>query len=164
MLSANYMHPQQRAIQAYEQATSWLKVRQWVNQLRHEDIAPADYEEDRHGTVILHQYDAGIRPVLLTQIIGSVGRNHDFDRQFRPLDDNTRHRWLSIASAIYAGKEMPPIDVYQLDGQYYVIDGNHRVSVMRAIGQDYIEAHVIVQATQYERDQAPSQNQRTRER
>ena len=37
---------------------------------------------------------------------------------------------------------MPPIDVYQVDDSYYVIDGHHRVSVAIATGHTTIEAHV----------------------
>jgi hypothetical protein len=40
------------------------------------------------------------------------------------------------------GPEIPPIDVYELEGSYYVIDGHHRVSVARSLGRPTINARV----------------------
>ena len=37
---------------------------------------------------------------------------------------------------------VPPIDVYQIGDSYFVMDGNHRVSVARQMGATYIEAYV----------------------
>src|SRR5438045_9127127 len=36
----------------------------------------------------------------------------------------------------------PPIDVYKVGDVYFVIDGNHRVSVARQLGAKTIEAYV----------------------
>ena len=41
------------------------------------------------------------------------------------------------------GGELPPIDVYKLGDNYYVIDGHHRVSVARQLGWDTIQARVV---------------------
>jgi nucleotide-binding universal stress UspA family protein len=38
---------------------------------------------------------------------------------------------------------MPPIEVYRVGEVYFVIDGNHRVSIARQEGLETIEAHVI---------------------
>ncbi len=38
---------------------------------------------------------------------------------------------------------LPPIEVYQVGEVYFVIDGNHRVSIARQEGFETIEAHVI---------------------
>ncbi len=37
---------------------------------------------------------------------------------------------------------LPPIDVYKIGDAYFVQDGNHRVSVARQFGANYIQAHV----------------------
>jgi ParB-like chromosome segregation protein Spo0J len=37
---------------------------------------------------------------------------------------------------------LPPVDLVELDGTYYVRDGHHRISVARSLGQDYIEAEI----------------------
>ncbi|MGE5139336.1 MAG: universal stress protein, partial [Rudaea sp.] len=41
------------------------------------------------------------------------------------------------------GTGLPPIDVYQVGDVYFVLDGNHRVSVARQQGITFIEANVI---------------------
>jgi uncharacterized ParB-like nuclease family protein len=38
--------------------------------------------------------------------------------------------------------DLPPIDVYQLEDKYYVIDGHHRVSVARVLGRKRINARI----------------------
>jgi hypothetical protein len=88
--------------------------------------------------------DAGIRTVPIKQIRGSEGRSHDFDRDFNPLQDHTRMRWLGIAAARQAGKSLPPVSLIQVGDVYFVRDGHHRISVARAIGQCDIEAEVTV--------------------
>ena len=88
--------------------------------------------------------DAGVRTVPIKHIRGSEGRSHDFDRDFSPLQDHTRMRWLGIAAARQAGKSLPPVSLVQVGDVYFVRDGHHRISVARAIGQCDIEAEVTV--------------------
>jgi hypothetical protein len=38
--------------------------------------------------------------------------------------------------------EMPPIEVYEVGGVYFVVDGHHRVAVARETGAEYIDAQV----------------------
>jgi hypothetical protein len=38
--------------------------------------------------------------------------------------------------------DLPPIVLYKLGGRYFVLDGNHRVSVARYQGVQWIEAEV----------------------
>ena len=42
-----------------------------------------------------------------------------------------------------AGTGLPPIEVYKVGEVYFVLDGNHRVSIAREEGFEFIEAHVI---------------------
>ena len=44
--------------------------------------------------------------------------------------------------AFHQGKDLPPVSLYRLDDAYFVEDGNHRVSVARYHGADWIEAYV----------------------
>jgi ParB-like chromosome segregation protein Spo0J len=41
------------------------------------------------------------------------------------------------------GEPLPPIEVYAWQGEYYVLDGHHRVAAAHAVGSDLINAHVI---------------------
>jgi hypothetical protein len=108
--------------------------------------AAAEVEVDR-GNLL-----GRICTVPTRQIQGSEGRSVDFDAEFRPLQARTQGRWLSIATACLQGIAMPPVELIQVHDIYYVRDGHHRVSVARAMGQEYIEAQVVV----WEDDELPS--------
>jgi hypothetical protein len=88
--------------------------------------------------------DVGRRTVPIAQIKGSEGRAGDFDRDFNPLQDYTRERWLGIAGARERGQALPPVSLVQVGDIYFVKDGHHRISVARALGQKAIEAKVVV--------------------
>jgi hypothetical protein len=77
----------------------------------------------------------------LQQVRGSVGRFDDFSSAFLPRKDYMRERWEGVDVAMREGKT-PPIEVYQVGEAYFVVDGNHRVSVARQRGHDTIEAYV----------------------
>ncbi len=90
--------------------------------------------------------DAGLQTISIREIRGSENRSSDFDAQFHPLESRTRGRWVSIAAARLIGATLPPIELIQLGDTYYVRDGHHRLSVARALGEEYIEAHVLTWA------------------
>jgi hypothetical protein len=83
-----------------------------------------------------------LQVVLLDQIVGSEGRYQEFDRAFFPRQSRTRNRWISLASASYEQSPLPPVELYQVGAAYFVRDGNHRISVARARGQEFIDAYV----------------------
>ncbi len=88
----------------------------------------------------------GIQDIELDRIRGSVGRYQDFTREFLPRNDSMRQRWQRVDTiAIIQG--MDPIEVYQVGEMYFVLDGNHRVSVARQSGMKTIQAHVWEYAT-----------------
>lgn len=89
------------------------------------------------------QSDVGTRTVPISGIVGSINRVHDFDRDFMPAQGHTRERWVSVDRAYHRGIPLPPVELYQIDDEYFVVDGHHRVSVARSHGQLYIEAHVV---------------------
>ena len=68
----------------------------------------------------------GIRTVPIDRIVGSVGRYHDFDSKFRLKQHLPRERLDRIRQAMGAGKPLPPVELYQIKDEYYVLDGNHR--------------------------------------
>jgi len=100
--------------------------------------------EAEAASVVCERNYVGVRSVPIDQIRGSEGRSADFDRDFCPLQDRTRGRWLGIARARQAGKSLPPVLLVQVGEVYYVRDGHHRISVARALGQRTIEAKVTV--------------------
>jgi hypothetical protein len=83
----------------------------------------------------------GIQDIEIDRIRGSVGRYQDFTREFLPRNDSMRQRWQRVDTiAIMRG--LPPIEVYQVGEMYFVLDGNHRVSVAHQSGMKTIQAHV----------------------
>jgi hypothetical protein len=84
----------------------------------------------------------GIRTIPIDHIRGSESRCKDFDRDFNPLQGHTADRWRNIARARRQGKALPPVDLVKLGEVYFVLDGHHRISVARALGQLDIEAKV----------------------
>lgn len=88
------------------------------------------------------QHDGGLQIVPIKQIRGSEGRSDEFGPDFRPRGSQTRSRWISVARARRAGHSLPPVELVKVADSYYVRDGNHRISVAAALGQDTVEAHV----------------------
>ena len=86
----------------------------------------------------------GLQMVPIDRIRGSEGRSNEFDRDFCPLWDYTRERWLNIAVLRQQGKALPPVELVQIEEVYFCIDGHHRISVARALGEREIEAQVTV--------------------
>lgn len=84
----------------------------------------------------------GVRSVPLDLIIGSVDRYCDFDRAFMPTQWHTADRWRRVDRAWYEDVSLPPVLLYQVGEVYFVVDGNHRVSVAREQGQQFIDAEV----------------------
>jgi len=83
----------------------------------------------------------GIEQIPVKRIVGSVNRWRDFDNRFR-TGDADQMKLNSIMKAFNDGIILPPISVYKIRDDYYVIDGNHRVTVAKRIGQIDIDAEV----------------------
>lgn len=84
----------------------------------------------------------GLKDIPLDAIVGSVGRYQDFTRTFLPRRDEDIHRWTRVQMAMNSMTGVPPIEVYQIGDAYFVLDGNHRVSVARQMGATHIQAYV----------------------
>jgi hypothetical protein len=88
--------------------------------------------------------DGGEQFIPVASIVGSVdGASQLFDRNFRPLSEGAHARLGSVLVAMRQGEPLPPIEVWAWHGEYYVLDGHHRVAAARAVGSDYISAHVV---------------------
>jgi hypothetical protein len=85
----------------------------------------------------------GMRTVEIDKIVGSEGRYKDFNREFLPRHDKLMRRWMRVDMAHYQNITLPPIKLFEIGGVYFVRDGNHRVSVARSQGAEYIDAEVI---------------------
>lgn len=84
----------------------------------------------------------GVEPIPVKQIKGSVNRWQDFDHRFR-MKDADNYKLKSVLKAMEDGIILPPISVYKLKDDYFVIDGNHRVTAAKKFGQVDIDAEVF---------------------
>jgi hypothetical protein len=58
----------------------------------------------------------GMRTVPAEQIVGSIGRCSEFDRDFMPARASVEERWKRIDRAFHRGKELPPVSLYKVGG------------------------------------------------
>lgn len=85
----------------------------------------------------------GMQTIPVKNIIGSENRYHDFSSAFAPKNNKLQTRWENIDRARLDDIPLPPISVYKIGQWYFVRDGNHRVSVARMNGQEFIDAEVV---------------------
>ncbi len=90
--------------------------------------------------------DRGIQVVEINKVVGSVGRSLSFNRDFSIRDPgNLSHalgRVARIEEALERGEALPPIELYKMDDEYYVLDGHHRIVAAKKQGQKFIDANV----------------------
>jgi hypothetical protein len=84
----------------------------------------------------------GRRTVEVSRIVGSLGKHEQFDMNFMPLSRANPEKWKRIDRAFRLGQELPPVSLLELGGDYFVNDGNYRVSVARFHGVEWIDAEV----------------------
>lgn len=85
----------------------------------------------------------GMQAIEVKKIIGSENRYQDFSLAFYPKNNALKHRWESVDAARLDNITLPPISVYKLGDWYFVRDGNHRVSVAKSEGLEFIDAEVV---------------------
>jgi hypothetical protein len=95
-----------------------------------------------------NQVYRGSQIVPINLIVGSEGRYRDFNKYFLPRSDHLRSRWERVDEAHLRDIILPPISLYEIGGVYFVRDGNHRVSVSRTQGVEFIDAEVTSLATE----------------
>lgn len=83
-----------------------------------------------------------LEDVPLARIVGSLDRAGDYTAGFLPLLSSDEERWARVRVAADSLEGLPPVELYELDGDYYVKDGHHRVSVMKRMGLKTVEAYV----------------------
>ncbi len=94
---------------------------------------------------------AGVKTINIDRIHGTLGKADEFDAEFNPTQERSRSRWIGIALEKLRGRDLPPVELVQIDDVYYVRDGHHRISVSRAMGQSFIEAEVTIMRLQQPR-------------
>jgi hypothetical protein len=104
-------------------------------------------DELTEGMPAVGEHYAGLQQVPVHRIVGSMDRHRDFDADFNPKCEHTRSRWTRVANAHLHAAMLPPVQLIKIAGVYMVEDGNHRVSVARHFGVEYIDAEVTEYVT-----------------
>ncbi|KAA3665266.1 MAG: universal stress protein [Chloroflexi bacterium] len=130
------------AVQDFRRARKQAALQQLMAKLTGKSVELLSYDEVHESFHPTGKVEKGKQEIPLEAIVGSVGRYEDFTRTFLPKHDSNVERWARVKTAVLDMKGWPPIDVYQVGEVYFVIDGNHRVSVARQLGSDSITAYV----------------------
>lgn len=129
------------AIQQFRQARRKAELRALLSKItgKHDDLLV--FDEVRKTLALAHPNKEELKDIPLDSIVGTVSRYHDFNRQFYPLTDSDETRWARVKELVEI-QGLDPIEVYQVGDVYFVLDGNHRVSVARQLEAKTIEAYV----------------------
>lgn len=142
MSDDTYLNRYLEAVSDFRRARSRAKLEQVASRLRGESDELLEYEEVRKMLRVTNRVSRGLQDIPIDAIVGSVGRYSDFTRTFLPRQDADEGRWAKVRLRMTGLAGLPPIEVYQIDQAYFVLDGNHRVSVARRLGATHIQAYV----------------------
>lgn len=133
-----------RALEDFRQARTKARLQHLWAAVTGESLDLLRFDEITTKMHATGQSSKGLKNIPVNAIVGSVNRDRDFDRNFLPLRDDDEHRWAKVKAAMTAPASagLPPIIVYKIGEVYFVLDGNHRVSIARQMGLDFIDAYV----------------------
>jgi DNA-binding Lrp family transcriptional regulator len=101
------------------------------------------FKENQEDEGAFDTIDRGVCSVPVKQIVGSVGRYHDFDSKFRLKQHVPPEKLQNIRKAMREGKPLPPVKLYKIKDEYYVLDGNHRISAAKEFDYQDIDADIV---------------------
>jgi len=133
----------QMAIQDFQSARKKAGLQEILARLTGKSTQLLSYDDVAEKLKLQIRTERGLQNIPVDAIVGSVGRYTDFTRSFLPRRADAGERWARVKTAIESGEGLPPIEVYKVGEAYFVIDGNHRVSIARQEGFKTLEAHVI---------------------
>ena len=136
MDTRNYVKARQKGMRAYTQA---IRDNQDPYLPVLEEKVPVLNSLDRAAL--------GIQAVPLERVAGSVsrGRSFAFANNFMPILEVSSEfgsKWSILYESVESEGLRDPVKVLEYMGFYYLIEGNKRVSVMKYLDAEYIEADV----------------------
>lgn len=137
-------HTYRKALDDFHRLRSKAAMDRFWAGIRGESLDLLPYDEVSSKLRAVSQTNIGLQQVPLKNIIGSVNRTSDFDRKFRPLHDDDSSRWANVKTAMISPHAVgvPPVSLFKIGDAYFVMDGNHRISIAQEMGLDSIEAYV----------------------
>lgn len=98
------------------------------------------FDEVVEGRKLKSRSYKGTKPIDVNKIVGSVDR---CQRDNTIFVDKDSHRYKGIKKALQDMECLPAIQVYNIDEEYFIVDGHHRVEASKEIGKDFLDAEVI---------------------
>lgn len=132
----------QIALEDFRRARLKANLQDVIARLTGSSTELLSYDEVRKQLRAVESPVKQLREIPVAAIVGSVGRYHDFTREFMPRTDSDKQRWAKVKELMLSQQGVPPIEVYQIGDAYFVRDGNHRVSVAKDMELSHIEAYV----------------------
>lgn len=136
------LQPTQRGSTLFEKSLREGRFYRFLSRITHQRAQLLELNRELSEAGAGNSSYIGTCPVDIQLIRGTEGKSGEFDGQFHPIRESSRFRWLSILIERLRGHDLPPVELVELNGIYYVRDGHHRVSVARCLGQAYIDAEV----------------------
>lgn len=99
---------------------------------------PKSFNEEFGRKKIASRSYKGIKTIDINKIIGTVQRS---SRDWSSLKKS--NRYIQIKNAVKRRETFPAIKVYQVEDEYYIEDGHHRVLAFKEVGRTFIDAEVI---------------------
>src|SRR5688572_20795950 len=139
-----YMNLNEQVDADFTRARRRARLRAVVARIRRDHVSNKllSFDDKRREFAANNRRQRGTRVVEMDQIVGSVGRWRDFDRSFLPARASVGHKWKRIDRAFQRGEDLPPVELYEIGDDYFVVDGHHRVSVARYHDVPTLEASV----------------------
>lgn len=138
-ITASYADDTMRSSQALYNSLVWsARIKKFFGQV---NPLQSLYQVEKKYPIVSRVY-IGLQAVEISRICGSESRSLDFDRDFNPLTEKTKDRWLSIATAHQNRVALPPIQLIKIGEDYFVRDGHHRISVAKSLGESFVDAIV----------------------
>jgi hypothetical protein len=152
-----YVNVREQVDKDFHRALLKASLRRWRSRMRRESNRERllSFDEAKDTFSPWSQVYRGMRIVEVEKITGSVGRSHDFDGSFLPRNRSTNARWSRVDSAYHQGVELPAVSLYKIGDEYFVRDGNHRVSVARYHKVAAIDAEVVEIRGRLRKDASP---------
>jgi len=130
------------AIDTFDDARRAALMKDLLGLLQNRPTGLLKFDEVRARLKLRQMIDRGVMEVPLDKIVGTVGREGEFNRAFLPREAALRDRWEEVKDLADGSAGFPAVELYYVADIYFVVDGHHRVSVARAVGAPTIEARV----------------------
>jgi len=131
-----------QAIQDFHHARRKADLREIFARITGKSTELLSYEAVRRTLRAVEESKQELREIPLDAIVGSVGRYTDFTRDFLPRSDTDKERWAQVMAKTQGLAGLQPIEAYKISEVYFVLEGNHRVSVARQLDASHIEAYI----------------------